>query len=422
MVLDVKPQELEVSTSKNTFGRVDAENNVFVTVAGVERQVGQYPGVPAEDALAYFERKFADLEAQVRILEQRVANKVDSTGLKKVAAKLAEDLAEPAAVGDIADLRRRVTNLDAKIAALVSEKQESSKGEATEALAKREAIAVKAEAIANQDAAKTQWKNSGAEMTKLFEEWQALQKSGPKVPKSDADAIWKRFSTSRTRFEAAKRQYFAGLDASTKSAKAAKVSIVERAEALAAKGSDAVVDYRKLLDEWKASGRTPGKQDDTLWNRFKAAGDTIYAAKAEVVAVENVEFSANLAVKLELLKEAAKIDATKDLEAAKKAIASIQQKWEKAGKVPREKLRETEDKLRAIEAKVREVEAEHWRKTDPAAQARSNDVITQLEASIVKLEAELEAAKDKKDKKKTDEATEALKARKAWLEVVKAAS
>jgi hypothetical protein len=242
MVLDVKPQELEVSTSKNTFGRVDAENNVFVTVAGVERQVGQYPGVPAEAALAYFERKFADLEAQVRILEQRVANKVDASGLKKVAAKLVEDLAEPAAVGDIAELRRRVSNLDSKIAALVSEKQEASKGESTEALAKREAIAVKAEAIANQDAAKTQWKNSGAEMTKLFEEWQALQKSGPKVPKSEADAIWKRFSTARTRFEAAKRQYFAGLDASTKAAKAAKVAIVERAEALAAKGSDAVVE------------------------------------------------------------------------------------------------------------------------------------------------------------------------------------
>ena len=411
-----------MSTSKNAFGRVDADNNVFVTVAGVERQVGQYPGVPAADALAYFERKFEGLAGQVRILEQRVANKVDAAGLKKEAAKLTEELAEPAAVGDIADLRRRVANLEPKIAALVTEKQEASKGETVEALAKREAIAVKAEAIANQDASKTQWKNSGAEMTKLFEEWQALQKSGPKVAKSEADAIWKRFSAARTRFEAAKRQYFAGLDAATKAAKGKKIAVVERAEALVAKGGDAVVEYRKLLDEWKAAGRTPGKQDDTLWNRFKAAGDAIYAAKAEVVAVENVEYSANLAVKLELLKEAAKIDATKDLETAKKALASIQQKWEKAGKVPREKLRETEDKLRAIEAKVREVEAEHWRKTDPAAQARSNDVISQLEASIVKLEAELEAAKAKKDKKKTDEATEALKARKAWLEVVKAAS
>jgi len=411
-----------VSTSKNTFGRVDAENNVFVTVSGVERQVGQYPGVPAEDALKYFERKFADLEAQVRILEQRVANKVDASSLKKVAAKLTDDLNEPAAVGDIADLRRRVSNLDEKIKTLVTEKSEESKGEITEAIAKREAIAVAAEKIANQDAAKTQWKNSGVEMNKLFEDWQALQKSGPKLPKADADVIWRRFSAARTRFEAGKRQYFASLDAVSKAAKSKKIEIVERAEALAAKGSESVVEYRKLLDDWKASGRTPGKQDDTLWNRFKAAGDAIYAAKAEVVAVENVEFAANLAVKLELLKEAAKIDPAKGLDEAKKQLAAVQQKWEKAGKVPREKVREIEDKLRAIEAKVRHAEEEHWRKTDPAAQARSNDVITQLEASIVKLEAELEAAKAKKDKKKTDEATEALKARKAWLEVVKAAS
>jgi len=411
-----------VSTSKNTFGRVDAENNVFVTVSGVERQVGQYPGVPAEDALKYFERKFADLEAQVRILEQRVANKVDASSLKKVAAKLTDDLNEPAAVGDIADLRRRVSNLDEKIKTLVTEKSEESKGEITEAIAKREAIAVAAEKIANQDAAKTQWKNSGVEMNKLFEDWQALQKSGPKLPKADADVIWRRFSAARTRFEAGKRQYFASLDAVSKAAKSKKIEIVERAEALVAKGSESVVEYRKLLDDWKASGRTPGKQDDTLWNRFKAAGDAIYAAKAEVVAVENVEFAANLAVKLELLKEAAKIDPAKGLDEAKKQLAAVQQKWEKAGKVPREKVREIEDKLRAIEAKVRHAEEEHWRKTDPAAQARSNDVITQLEASIVKLEAELEAAKAKKDKKKTDEATEALKARKAWLEVVKAAS
>ena len=404
------------------FGRVDADNFVYLIEGGAERQVGQYPGVSQEEALAYFERKFADLEAQVRILEQRVANKVDAQNLRKVATKLSADLAEPAAIGDLADLRRRVSNLDTKIDALGAVKAAENKEASAAALAAREAIAAKAEAIVAQDSSKIQWKNSSAEMAKLFEEWQASQKSGARVSKADSDPIWKRFSAARTKFEGAKRQYFAGLDNANKAAKQAKNSIVEKAEALVAKGAEASADYRKLLDEWKASGRTPGKQDDTLWNRFKAAGDAIYAAKAEVVAVENVEFTANLAVKLELLKEAAKIDATKDLEAAKKALAAIQQKWEKAGKVPREKLRETEDKLRAIEAKVREAEAEHWRKTDPAAQARSNAVIEQLEASIVKLEAELEAAKAKKDKKKTDEATEALKARKAWLEVVKAAS
>lgn len=405
-----------------SFGRVDDANNVFVIEGGVERQVGQYPGVPAADALAYFERKFADLEAQVRILEQRVAKKLEAGSLRKVAQKLVADLKEPSAVGDIADLRRRVSNLDPKIAALTAEKTEANKEHMVEALAKRTEIVVAAEAIANQDATKTQWKNSGVEMTKLFEQWQLIQKSGAKVPKSDADSLWKRFSASRTKFETAKRHYFASLDATSKVAKAKKNDIVAQAEALVAKGADAAADYRKLLDSWKTSGRTQGKADDLLWARFKAAGDAIYGAKAESDAIENVEYAANLVVKLEIIQDAEKIDATKDLAEAKKQLAAVQSRWEKAGRVPKEKLRETEDKIRAVEAKVRKAEEEHWRKSDPAAKARSNDVITQLEESIAKLEAQLAAAKASKDQKKTDAATEALKARQAWLEVVKAAS
>ncbi|CAB4558082.1 MAG: DUF349 domain-containing protein [Actinobacteria bacterium] len=405
--------------STNQFGRVDAENNVFVT-DGTERKVGQYPGVTPEEALAYFVRKFEDLAAQVRILEQRVANKVDSHGMKKIAAKLVEDLKEPTAVGDLSDLRRRVVNLDEKIAKLVLEKSESNKEASAEALKARLTIAERAEAIANQDASKTQWKTSGAEMTGLFEQWQALQKNGSKVPKSDADAIWKRFSSARTKFETAKRGYFAGLDATNKQTKAKKNSIVEAAEALAAKGSDDIAAYRKLLDEWKNSGRTPGKSDDALWARFKAAGDTIFSKKSETAVVENASMEKNLVAKMELLKEAESIDPEKDLSAAKKSLQSIQQRWEKAGKVPKEKLRETEDKLRAIEAKVRKIEEDHWRKSDPAAIERSNSVTAQLEDSIRKLAEALEKAKASNDDKKIKDATEALDARKAWLEVVKA--
>ena len=408
--------------TNNSFGRVDDENNVFVIENGKERKVGQYPGVPAPNLLPYFARKFADLGAQVMLVESCVKNKITDGSLGKAAAKLADELKEPAAVGDIADLRRRVGNLDSKIAALVTVKVEANKEAVAEALAKRSEIVAKAEAIANQDAAKTQWKTSGASMAALFEEWQAVQKSGAKIAKTEADALWKRFSSARTKFETAKRHYFAGLDAATKAAKGKKNEIVEKAEALAAKGSDAVADYRKLLDEWKAAGRTPGKSDDALWARFKAAGDVIYSAKAETAAVENVEQTANLAVKLEILKEAEKIDPTKDLAEAKKQLQVIAAKWEKAGRVPKDKLRETEDKLRAIEAKVRKAEEDHWRKTDPAAKERSNSVITQLEESIAKLDAELTAAKATKDKKKIDAATEALAARKAWLEVVKASA
>lgn len=409
-----------MTTTPSAFGRVDAESNVFVIEGGVERKVGQYPNVTPAEALAYFERKFGDLEAQVRILEQRVANKVDSHNLKKTAAKLVTDLESPAVVGDLADLRRRVAALTPKIDAVEADRAEASKEQIAEALAKREAIAVAAENIANQDAAKINWKQSSAQFAELFAQWQQVQKDGPKVSKAVADQVWKRFSTARTKFEAGKRQYFAGLDAANKAARGRKNSIVEAAEALAASGNASVVEYRKLLDDWKASGRTPGKSDDALWARFKAAGDTIYAAKGEQIAAENVEYSANLAAKLELLKEAAKIDPSKDLAAAKSALRELQSRWEKAGKVPRDKIREVEDKMRAIENKVRDAEQEEWRKSDPAVQARNNAVLDQLHASISKLESDLAAATAKKDNKAVKELTEALEARKAWLKVVQA--
>jgi hypothetical protein len=401
------------------FGRVDEENNVYVQ-DGAERKVGQYPGVSKDEALAYFSRKFEDIAAQVRILEQRVANKVDAPGLRKIAAKLSEDLKEPAVVGNIPDLRRRVENLSGKITALTAEKSEAQKEEVTQAIAQRNEVATRAEELANQDSKKIQWKTSGAEMTALFEKWQALQKSGVKVPKKDADAIWKRFSSARTKFESAKRAYFAGLDSANKQTKAKKVNIVERAESLASAGSEDISAYRKLLDEWKLSGRVTGKVDDALWLRFKAAGDTIYAKKSITAAAESVTFEENLVAKLEVLKDAANIDPEKDLAAAKKSLSAMQVRWEKIGKVPKEKVRELDDKFKAIESRVKAVEQEQWRKTDPTTIDRTNSVSSQLEESILKLEKDLQAANASSDAKAIQKATEALEARKTWLEVVRA--
>ena len=404
------------------FGRVDEENNVYVLELGSERKVGQYPNVTAEEALAFFERKYADLEASVRILEQRVATKVDAANLPRQAEKLAKDLIEPNAVGDLNALRNRVAALKPKIDELGAKKAEANKEAVAAALAKRIELATAAEAIANQDVAKTQWKQSAEKFAKLFEEWQAAQKTGAKVPKSDADPIWKRFSVARTKFESNKRVYFASLDANNKAVRAKKNEIVEQAEKLAAAGSDSIVEYRKLLDAWKASGRTPGKSDDALWARFKAAGDTIYAARQVTAVVENGEQSENLAKKLELLKQYSSIDPAKGLDEAKRSLLELQKKWEKIGRVPKDKLREVEDKLKAIESKVKTAEQDHWRKTDPASIDRSNSVISQLEESIKKLENELAAATASKNDKKIKDATEALAARKAWLDTVKAAA
>jgi hypothetical protein len=408
--------------SSSKFGRVDSENNVFVLELGSERKVGQYPKVSADEALAFYERKFAELEAQVRTLEQRIKNAVLASNLLAQFKKLSADLVEPNAVGDLNNLRSRVAALEPKIAELSAKRTAASKEASAAALKSRIDLAEAAEAIANQDQAKTQWKQSSEKMAKLFTDWQEVQKTGAKVSKADADPIWKRFSVARTKFETAKRAYFAGLDASNKAVRAAKNNIVEQAEKLASAGSDSIVEYRKLLEQWKSAGRTPGKSDDALWARFKAAGDTIYAARQASSASEAGDHAANLAAKLELLKTYSDIDPSKGLDEAKRRLQELQKKWEKVGKIPKEKIREVEDKLRAIENKVKSAEQDHWRKSDPASIDRSNSVISQLETAIAKLEAELAKATATGNDKKIKDATDALSARRAWLETVRASA
>ncbi|MCX8529047.1 MAG: DUF349 domain-containing protein, partial [Rhodoluna sp.] len=371
-----------------SFGRVDADNNVFVTDSGVERKVGQYTAGDAEKALAFYTTRFADLEAQVRILEQRVKSGVDAKNLKKAFDAINAELVEPNVVGDIQSLRNRVLAVAPKIEEHAAAKAEENKEAIAEAVKLREELVAKAEALAAADPAKTIWKIATAELTALFEAWQQSQKTGPRLPKAEADALWKRFSAARTKVEAAKRAFFASSDAAAKAAKATKLALVEKAEALTSKGADAVADYRKLLDAWKTAGRSNSKADDALWARFKAAGDAIYAAKGEQVAVASASQAEAFAAKVALLEEIKAIDPESDFAAAKKLLASIQDRWEKAGRVSRDQISQTEDKLKAIEARVRKAEAEHWKANDPAAKARKDDVTIKLEEAIAKLEAE----------------------------------
>lgn len=61
------------ATNEQPWGRVDENHTVFVREGDTEREIGQYPDGTPEEALAYYERKFADLAGQVTLLEARIA-------------------------------------------------------------------------------------------------------------------------------------------------------------------------------------------------------------------------------------------------------------------------------------------------------------------------------------------------------------
>lgn len=400
------------------WGRVEGDGHVFLTVDGVEHAVGQYPGVSGDEALAYFARKYDDIVAQIVLLEQRVSSKAPTTDMQKTVAHLREQLAERNMVGDLRSAESRLDVLSTQITEL--EKLEKAEHDAVRAaeLASREAIVAEAEEIAGHDPAQIQWKTSSARMNELFESWKTAQKSGVRLGRSNEDALWKRFRAARTVFDRHRRAYFSQLDSNNSAAKAAKEKLISEAEALSS-STDwgfAAGEYRRLMDQWKASPRASRKDDDALWARFRAAQDVFFTNRQAANDEIDQEYGANLEVKEALLVEANELLPIKDLAAAKKALQSIRDRWEEAGKVPRGDMGRIEAGLRKVEDAIRQAEDENWKRSNPETKARTNSALSQLESAIAGLKDDLAKAEQAGDERKIKAAREALEARQAWLE------
>jgi hypothetical protein len=408
-----------VTGEQTPWGRVDDTGTVFVREGDSERAVGQYPDGTADEALAYFQRKYTELAGQVTLLEQRVKRGTAGADVAGTIAALKTSIASARAVGDLAALRVRLDALDGAVGELTQKQTADAKAALDAAIAERTAIVVEAETLAAQDPAKAQWKQVSATLDDIFARWQKQQHDGPRLPKAESNDLWKRFRAARTTIETHRKAFFAQLDTGHRDARDKKQALVDKAQALVPQGTAGIPAYRTLLDEWKVSGRAGKKFDDALWAKFKAAGDELFAAKSEQDTKDDAEFTANLDLKLALLTEAELLLASTDRNEARRKLIVIEEKWDKIGKVPRDKVKPIEDRLRKVETAVRKLEEESWQRHNPERQARSEGLARQLEESIEKLEKELAQARTSGDARKIAQAQEALDARKVWLDALK---
>lgn len=400
------------------WGRVEGDGHVFLTIDGEEHPVGQYPGVSADEALAYFARKFEDVLAQIVLLEQRVSTHANAADVRKGVEHLRAQLAERSMVGDLRSAEARLDALEAALADAEAHEKAAQEQARAEELARREAIVAEAEQISGQDPERTQWKISGARMNELFEEWKTSQKSGLRLGRTAEDALWKRFRAARTQFDRHRRAYFSQLDSMNAQAKAVKEKLIEEAETLqtSQEWGWAAGEYRRLMDAWKAAPRASRKEDDALWARFRAAQNVFFEARKAANEAVDREYEANLRVKEQLLAEAQQLLPVTDLASAKRALQSIRDRWEEAGRVPRADMGRIEAGLRKVEDAVAHADQENWRRTDPETKARTDSALSQLESSIEALEADIAEAERRGDSRAASKAREALEARRSWLD------
>lgn len=402
------------------WGRVDDDGTVSVREGSEWRVVGQFPDGSAEEALAYFQRKYADLAGEVGLLEVRHRRGgASAADLRSAVTSLRTKVAGAAAVGDLASLERRIGALTEQLSAASATEAAAARELVDEALRARTSLVEKAEALAAREPRSIQWKQVSAELIELFDQWQAQQQSGPRLPKAAGQQLWKRFRDARATLDRHRREFYAGLEETHKSARDAKTRLVERAEALGPKGEDGIGAYRELLDQWKNAGRAGKKVDDNLWARFKAAGDALYAARSERETAEVEDSRDKIEAKRALLVEAAAVADEKRTAAARGLLTGIQRRWDDIGRIsPRDKERVLDDQLRVIEQTLRTREDTDWKRNNPETKARTNDMTRQLMEAIEKLESALVTAQESGDADAISRATEALDARRAWLRAV----
>lgn len=407
--------------SDQTWGRVDAEGNVYVTEAGVERLVGAFPDATADEALAYFVRKFDDINTALVILERRLASSAAHSP-KELRASLThinELLAGGVGVGDFSALRSRAAAAAVAVDAAAEQAGAENAAAKERIITERTAIVETIEKLASSNLDSLNWKKTSAEVDSLFNQWQATQKDHVKVEKATADELWKRFRNARATLDRARRTHFSQADAETKKVKTAKEALIAQAEDLAGSPADqALPAYRALLEAWKKSGRASKKLDDALWAKFKAAGDAIYANKQAADSAEDESFAGNLEAKRALLAEGQAILSMTDREQARALLTSVQKRWESAGKVPRASIKDIEGGLRKLELAVKKLDDDAWSASDPEKLARQEGLAGAIAAKVAKLESDLETAKAAGDKKMIAEISTAIEQQRSWLTVI----
>ena len=399
------------------FGRVGEDGTVFVRTSEGEKPVGSYPGKSAEEALAYFVRKFEALASEVALTAARITSgaMVPQDAHESV-KKLRQQVRELNGVGDLDSLALSVEQIEPLIEGNREAYEAKKAAESAVKAARREQILVEKEKIvaeAESLALSENWKVTGDRLKTLLDEW----KAAPRLDKKADGDFWKRFSASRNKFDKRRRTHFAQLEATSSVVSAAKMEIITEAEKLAT-STDWVATARRfktLMDSWKTAGRGKPSDEAKLWARFKAAQDQFFTAKNADLEKREVSMAANLAKREELIVQIEALVPFTDAKAAKNSFRDLMRSWEKIGITHRDKRAAFDARVAKVEEVIKEAEAEIWRKTDPAAKARAAEVVKQLSESIEnyrKVAAKSQAAGNEK---KAKEALESAEARTVWL-------
>ena len=178
-----------------------------------------------------------------------------------------------------------------------------------------------------------------AAFRKLQKLHQDYRETGP-VSKESREEIWNRFKTASTVINKRHQQHFEQLKDKEKENLDQKTVICELLEGIEydklttfQSWNEKTQEVLALQKKWKDIGFAPAKQNQKIFERFRAACDVFFSKKGEFFKQAKTDMTANLEKKTALCEQAESLKDSTDWKATGDKMAELQKQWREIGPV-----------------------------------------------------------------------------------------
>ena len=210
----------------------------------------------------------------------------------------------------------------------------------------KEQLCQEAEALAAQENVVEAFR----ELKKLHEQWKEY---GP-VAKDHRESIWDRFKAATAVINKRYQAHFEGLKEQQNENLAKKTVLCEKVEEIAAREiadsnewNACSKEIEEIQKEWRTIGFASKKDNQKIYDRFRAACDKFYERKREFYNEYKDSINANLEKKIALCEEAEALMVSTDWKKATDQFIALQKQWKEIGAVPRKKSEQLWKRFRA---------------------------------------------------------------------------
>ena len=187
-------------------------------------------------------------------------------------------------------------------------------------------------------------------LQKLHEQWKEL---GP-VSKEFRETIWDRFKAATAVINKKHQAYFESQKGNQKENLEAKAALCEKVEAIAqteikdsTQWNNLTKEIENIQKEWKKIGFASKKDNQKIYDRFRAACDAFFSRKRDFYSDFKNQMQDNLAKKIELCEKAEALKDSTDWKKTSEDMIELQRQWKEIGPVSRKKSEQVWKRFRA---------------------------------------------------------------------------